>query len=107
MNPQLQQPMGQMGQMPPQPMAQQPTLPQKGQSAQFSSQHDRVYQHLRDTLGALMKQGIPGLENVLHALNKEHVNQMKQGAQIQPKPNLPSQPPQMPMNPVSNTGSMA
>lgn len=57
---------------------------------QFTSSHHHIYDTLRNTLMGLVKQGIPGMEEVLTALNKAHVSQMKNQQQ---SPQMPQQQP--------------
>lgn len=65
----------------------------KGGKAQMPSQpftaaHNHVFNQLRDTLMSLVQQGIPGMEDVLTALNNSHVNGLKSTAQA---PQMPQQ----------------
>lgn len=53
----------------------------------FSAAHHHIFNTLRDNLMELVKQGVPGMEKVLAALNNAHVDGIKTQAQ---------QPPQMP-----------
>lgn len=50
----------------------------------FTASHNHIYETLRNSLMALHQQGVPGMDEVLHALNKAHVVQMK-NAQGQPQ----------------------
>jgi hypothetical protein len=50
---------------------------------QFTATHNHIYETLRNNLMELYKQGVPGMDEVLHALNKSHVMQLK-GMQQQP-----------------------
>ena len=67
-----------------------PQLPDKP----FTAAHNHIYNALRSTLMNLVQQGVPGIEEVLTALNNSHVNQLKNASQ-QP-PQMPQQQPQIP-----------
>ena len=51
---------------------QQQQMPQR-----FSSQHNQMYENLRNVLMRLHQSGMPGIDKVLNTLNQQHVSQMK------------------------------
>lgn len=71
-----------------------PTMPQQP----FTGTHNHIYETLRKYLMQLHSQGVPGMDEVLNALNKSHIKQMGQMQQpMQPQQmQQPQQPPQMP-----------
>ena len=59
--------------------------------------HDHVYNQLRTTLMGLLQKGVPGIDQVLDALNKVHVDQYRpQKPPTMPKRGMSQQAPQMP-----------
>lgn len=76
----------------PQQAAMQGQQSNKGKAPQmpsmpFTASHNHIYNTLRNSLMELVKQGIPGMEKVLAALNNEHVNGIK--SQSQQAPTMP------------------
>lgn len=53
--------------------SQQQAMPQQ----QFTGTHNHIYETLRNSLMQLHQQGVPGMAEVLQALNKAHVDQLK------------------------------
>ena len=60
-------------------------------SQPFTAAHNHIFNQLRNTLMTLVQQGVPGMEDVLSALNNSHVNGLKSTAQ---QPQMPQQQPQ-------------
>lgn len=67
-----------------------PKMPQ----VPFSAAHHHIFNTLRNSLMDLVKQGVPGMEKVLAALNNAHVEGIK--TQAQQPPQMPSQQAQIP-----------
>lgn len=51
----------------------------------FTPAHDRIYNGLRNALMQLVQAGVPGMDAVLNALNKSHVDQVKGQGKQSPK----------------------
>lgn len=63
-------------------------------SRPFNASDHHIYNTLRNSLMELVKSGVPGIENVLTALNNSHVDGMK--TQAQQTPTMPQQQSQIP-----------
>lgn len=70
---------------------------QQQQPMAFTDAHNAVYNGLRDTLQRYVAQGVPGMDKVVDALNKQHTANM---ANYQPtQTRRPMAATQMPQNP--------
>lgn len=69
----------------------QSSAPTKGQAQMpqqpFTASHNHIYETLRNSLMQLYKSGVPGMDEVLNALNKSHVAQLKNS---QGQPQMPA-----------------
>lgn len=68
---------------------------QTQQPMAFTDSHNAVYNGLRDTLQRYVAQGIPGMDKIVDALNKQHTSMMGSYQPPQPRPAVATQ-----MNPA-------
>lgn len=71
-----------------------PTAQQTQQPMAFTDAHNAVYNGLRDTLQRYVSQGIPGMDKVVDALNKQHTSMMQNYRPNPPRPVAATQMPQ-------------
>lgn len=68
-----------------------PVQPNGQQPMQFTDSHHAVYNALRDTLQRHIAAGVPGIEKVVDALNKQHTANMVNYTPPAPRPQATTQ----------------